>query len=160
MELTRPYDESLKTKFLVEYVKPIEKVVRPPGKKSKREERFDVPKAHSVYKKDWGDKGWSGEDVVEVGEMSKNGKNIIDVWINMDANDLVNFLRAKPNISPGKQDAIKKYYKLGIHLYSLMLLEQLKERQNRFDLIPEIMKGISKILLSLGDAAILKALED
>lgn len=160
VELTRPYENSLITKFLVEYTPPIKKETHPPGEQKEKEETFGIPMPHPVFREEWPKYNWIGEDIVEIGEIERNGEKIIDVWINMDADVLINFLRAKSNLTEAKQTAIKRFYKAGIHLHSLVLYHEFRDRVDRGELVAKMMKGISKVVLFLGDESVLRAIED
>ncbi|HBB76330.1 MAG TPA: hypothetical protein DCZ82_01560 [Candidatus Levybacteria bacterium] len=160
IELTRPYDGSLRANFQVEYSAPTEKMTRPPGKRVKKEETFDIPMPHAVFRKDWSKYNWTGEDIVEIGEIEKEGEKVLDVWLNMDADVLINFLRSKSGLTEEKQLAVKRFYKAGIHLHSLILYHEFKDRADKGELVAKIMKGVSKVILFLGDESVLKAIED
>lgn len=161
VELARPYDTSLITKFLVEYARPVKKETHPPGKKKDKEETFDIPMPHPVFRDEWPKHNWTGGDIVEIGEIERRGERLIDVWVNMDADVLVNFLRSKPKTTEEKQMSIKRLYKAGIHLHSLVLYHEFRDKADRSELVAKIMmKGISKVILLLGDESVLKAIED
>lgn len=161
VKLTRPHDSALETHFLVEYLKPVKKETRPPGEPKKREESFDLPEPLLVYKDQWQAHGrnWTGADIVSVFEVTKNGKSSLDVEINMEADDLVNYLRSRPKLAPSQQDGVKRFYKMAIVLSSVVLFHQLKDRQDREEWVSNMMKAMTPVLLSLGDSEVTKLLE-
>lgn len=158
VELTRPYDNSLFVEFEVEYARPIETGINPTGEQNKdKGQAYKLPETTLVYKEKrdgcacWADHDWTGEDVAKVvpgpsGETNGNGKNL-DVYINMDANVLHDYLR-RQQTSERQQELIKKSWEASIFLNSLVLHNDLSKLEKE-DLIPDIMKSTSKITLDL-----------
>lgn len=161
IKLTRPNDSDLEVHFLVEYLKPVKKQTRKPGKPKKREDSFDLPEPRLIYKDQWQAHGrnWTGADIVSVFEVSKKGKSSLDVEINMEANDLVNYLRSKTKLLPNQQDGVKRFYKTAIVLSSVVLFHQLKDRQDCEEWVSRMMKAMTPVLLSLGDKEVTKIIE-
>lgn len=84
-----------------------------------------------------------------------------DVYINMDSDDLHAFLRRK-KLSQNEQDFIKRLYQTSILLYSLILYNDLsKINGGKEEMLPEIMKTISKVCLDLAySESLVKGVEE
>jgi len=96
--------------------------------------------------------GWGGEDIVDVKCTTSFGKDQdrqYDVYINMDSNDLHGFLRRK-KLSQQEQDFVKRLYQTSVLLYSLVLYNDLSKLNGGHEnLLPNVMKSVSKIALDL-----------
>jgi hypothetical protein len=156
--LTRPYDEPLTVEFEVEYMPEIEPqipllhVPRLPKIKDYR-----LPEPILVYKtkregsRSWGEMKkedgthWNGADIAKV-VPSGDGAGV-DVFINMDADVLHTFLR-QHKVSGRRQDYIKRSWETAVFLNSLVIYNDLA-RSEKGDLVPDIMKSVSKIILDL-----------
>jgi len=156
VELTRPYEDSLFVEFEVDCTQPIETRISPPGgKEQDKGQAYKLPEPTLVYreKRDgcsyWGERGWTGEDIGEVapsGETNGNGKNL-DVFINMDADVLRSYLR-RQQVSGKQQELIERAWEASIFLNSLILYNDLSKLEEE-EMLPSIMKSISKITLDL-----------
>lgn len=156
--LTRPYDDPLSVEFEVEYTAEIEPETNlPHPPRSPRAKNFRIPEPVLVYKKkqegyrSWDEikkedgTPWNGEDIARV-VPSGNGAGV-DVFINMDADVLRNFLRQQ-KVSDKKQDFIKRSWETAIFLNSMVIYNDLAKME-KGDLVPDIMKSVSKIILDL-----------
>lgn len=156
--LTRPNGEPLSSEFEIEYIAGDEtktKPVKPP--KPPKVKDYNLPKSILVYKeKREGDKSWDevtkedgvnwdGEDIAKV-IPSGNGAGV-DVFINMDADILHNFLKQQQT-SGRKQEFIKRSWETAIFLHSLVIYNDLAKSE-KGDMVPDIMKSVSKIILDL-----------
>ena len=156
VELTRPFQDSLFVEFEVDYTQPIQTRISPPGgKEQDKGKDYKLPEPILVYreKKDgcgsWAEHGWTTEDIAKVvpsGETNGNGKNL-DVFINMDADVLRSYLR-RQQVSGKQQEFTEMAWKASIFLNSLILYTDLSELEKE-EMLPEIMKSISKITLDL-----------
>jgi hypothetical protein len=155
--LTRPKDEPLSVEFEIEYITVDEtkiKPVKPP--KPPKVKDYNLPEPILVYKekregyKSWNEvrkedgTNWNGEDIAEV-TPSGNGAGV-DVFINMDADILHNFLNQQT--SGRKQEFIKRSWETAIFLNSLVIYNDLAKNE-KGDMVPDIMKSVSKIILDL-----------
>jgi len=168
-ELTRPYSNSLFVNFEVEHVSPIQTQVNPPGEDDEDKVKgYKLPDRTLVYeeKKDgcraWAnlDPEWTGEDIAKVAPSgATNGdEKGLDIFINMDANVLHDYLR-RQQISERQQELIERAWETSVFLNSLVLYNDLS-RLEREDILPDIMKSISKITLDLvHNESLLKELE-
>jgi hypothetical protein len=156
--LTRPYDEPLTVEFEVEYMPEIEpqipllQVPRLPKIKDYR-----LPEPILVYKttrkgsRTWDEMRkedgthWNGTDITKV-VPSGDGAGV-DVFINMDADVLHTFLR-QHKVSGRRQDFIKRSWETAVFLNSLVIYNDLS-RTEKGDLVPDVMKSVSKIILDL-----------
>jgi hypothetical protein len=156
--LTRPKDEPLSIEFEVEYIAGNEAEIRPaqPPKPPKVKD-YNLPEPILVYKekrggyKSWNDvtkedgTNWNGEDITKVAP-SGNGAGV-DVFINMDADILHNFLSQRQT-SGRKQEFIKRSWETAVFLNSLVIYNDLAKSE-RGNMVPDIMKSVSKIILDL-----------
>ncbi len=151
VELTRPYNTSLKEAVEVEYISEVIPGVSPPTPNPRPTGKdYGLPEYIPIYKDGWKEVGWTGEDIADVVpiETSKTeDSRSIEVRINADSDILLHFLRTR-ELSEEKADIIKKRYITSIFLYSLVVHNHFS-KQNKKDLVPEIMKSISKIILNL-----------
>jgi hypothetical protein len=156
--LTRPKDEPLSVEFEIEYITVDEtkiKPVKPP--KPPKVKDYNLPEPILVYKekredyKSWDEvtkedgATWNGEDIAKV-TPSGNGAGV-DVFINMDADILHNFLKQQQT-SGRKQEFIKRSWETAIFLNSLVIYNDLSKSE-KGDMVPDIMKSVSKIILDL-----------
>jgi hypothetical protein len=169
-ELTRPYSNSLFVNFEVEYVSQIQTRVNPHGEKKDedkvkeyklpepilvREEKRDACRAWTEL-----DPEWTREDVAKVAPSgATNGdEEGLDIFINMDANVLHDYLR-RQQVSERQQELIERAWETSVFLNSLVLYNDLSKLE-REDILPDIMKSISKITLDLmRNESLLKELE-
>ena len=101
------------------------------------------------------------EDVAEVKTaIDDNSKRNYDVFINMDSSDLHSFLRRK-KLSQQEQDNVKRLYETSILLYSLVLYNDLVKRNGGSEeLLPTLIKSISRICLDLAySEALIRSIE-
>jgi len=157
-ELTRPYSNSLFVDFEVEYVPPIQTQVRLSKEVDvDKGKSYKLPEPILVYeeKKDgcraWAelDPEWTGEDIAKValsGAISGSEEDL-DIFINMDASVFHDYLR-RQQVSERQQELIERAWETSIFLNSLVLHNDLSESE-REDILPDIMKSISKITLDL-----------
>ena len=104
---------------------------------------------------------WTEEDVAEVRTITMdNHKKYYDVYINMDSKDLHSFLRRK-KLSQTEQDSVKRLYQTSILLYSLVMYNDLVKRNGGSEeLIPTLLKSVSRICLDLAYSdALIKSIE-
>lgn len=169
IHLIRPNDQPLSVEFEVEYIAGIEpekKRSQPP--KPPKVKDYNLPELTLVYKekregcKSWDEvpkedgTNWNGEDIAKV-IPSGNGAGV-DVFINMDADILHNFLKQQQT-SVRKQEFIKRSWETAIFLNSLVIHNDLAKNE-KGDMVPNIMKSVSKIILDLMcNDAFLKELE-
>ncbi len=167
--LTRPKDEPLSVEFEIEYITVDEtkiKPVKPP--KPPKVKNYNLPEPILVYKekredyKSWDEvtkedgATWNGEDIAKV-TPSGNGAGV-DVFINMDADILHNFLKQQQT-SGRKQEFIKRSWETAIFLNLLVIYNDLSKSE-KGEMVPDIMKSVSKIILDLMcNDAFLKELE-
>lgn len=170
VELTRPYDESLFMDFEIEYTPEIQTRISPSEPKQEQKGMsYKLPEPVLVYeeKRDnscraWADLDpeWTGEDITKVAPSgATNGdEKGLDIFINMDANVLHDYLR-RQQMSERQQELIKRAWETSVFLNSLVLYNDLSELEKE-DMLPAIMKSISKITLDLGhNESLLKELE-
>lgn len=156
--LTRPSNDHLSVEFGVEYTEAIEPKVKPPQPpKPPKIKDYKLPEPILVYKekhdgyKCWAemrkedDSIWGGEDITKV-VPSGNGAGV-DVFINMDANVLHDFLK-RQRLTDKKQEFIKRSWQTAIFLNSLVIYNDLAKNE-KGDMVPDIMKSVSKIILDL-----------
>jgi hypothetical protein len=169
--LTRHEYEPLIVEFKVRYVEGKEQQ----SKKSPvslpsltRIKDYKLPQPILVYKerregcKTWDEvrredgSAWNGEDIAKV-VPSGDGRNV-DIFINMDADVFHDFLN-RQHLTQKKQEFIKKSWQSAIFLNALVIYNDL-ERIDMGNLLPDIMKSISKIVLDLMcNESLLKELE-
>jgi len=169
--LTRHEYEPLIVEFKVRYVEGKEQQ----SKKSPvslpsltRIKDYKLPQPILVYKerregcKTWDEvrredgSAWNGEDIAKV-VPSGDGRNV-DIFINMDADVFHDFLN-RQHLTQKKQEFIKKSWQSAIFLNALVIYNDLA-RIDMGNLLPDIMKSISKIVLDLMcNESLLKELE-
>jgi len=153
VELIRPYDEPLKEVVNVEYIGPIQKQANPPGPPSKpKGKEYGLPKHNLIKREGWGSLGWGGKDIAEVvpyvrGVDNESKNNKIEININQEPDVLQHYLRVR-KLSSIKADIIKNRYYTSILLYSLVVHNHFSKLGKK-DLLSEVMKSISKIILNL-----------
>lgn len=153
VELKRPFDEPLREVIEVEYTGPIKTSINPPGSDPEPKGReYGLPKYNLIPREKWNDLGWAGEDISEVvpadyGQSSTESNGSIEVNINEDPDVLRHFLRIR-QLSEEKADIIKKRYITSVFLYSLVVHNHFSKLSKK-DLVPEVMKSVSKIILNL-----------
>jgi len=156
--LTRPYDDPLSVEFEVEYIPEIEPEIIPPHlPKPPKVKDYKLPEPILVYKnkrtgyRSWDDikkedgANWNGEDIAKV-VPSGNGAGV-DVYINMDADILRNFLRQQ-KATDKRQDFIKRSWETAIFLNSMVIYNDLAKTE-RGEMVSDIMKSVAKIILDL-----------
>lgn len=156
--LTRPNDDPLLVEFEVEYMPEVEpQKAWPPVKKTPKRKDYKLPEPILVYRnkragyRSWDDirkedgTCWNGEDIARVVPSGNAGG--VDVFINMDADVLRNFLRQQ-KVTDQRRDFIKRSWETAIFLHSMVIFNDLK-KTDRGDLVSDIMKSVSKIILDL-----------
>lgn len=156
--LTRPSNEHLSVEFGVDYIDAVEPKVKPPQPpKLPKIKDYKLPEPILVYKekhdvyRSWAemrkedDSTWNGEDITKV-VPSGNGAGV-DVFINMDANVLHDFLK-RQRLTDKKQEFIKRSWQTAIFLNSLVMYNDLAKSE-KGDMVPDVMKSVSKIILDL-----------
>ena len=168
-ELTRPYDDSLSVDFEIKYIPPIPHQTRPHGGEGQDKVKgYSLPEPTLVYEerrdgcRAWTelDPEWTGEDVAKVapGGATNGDEKALDIFINMDANVLHDYLR-RQQMSERQQDLIKRAWETSTFLHSLVLYNDLSKLEKE-DMLPAIMQSISKITLDLmHNESLLKELE-
>ena len=122
VELTRPYDKSLKEAVEVEYIGKIEPRVNPPGPEPEpKGKNYGLPEYNLIPREKWNELGWTGEDIAEIvpidtKQNADESNSSIEVNISEDPDVLRHFLRTK-ELSEEKADIIKKRYITSIFLY-------------------------------------------
>lgn len=144
--LTRPKDDSFHKKLKIVYIEPKKKSKGDSIKRKPSKEEYNLPDLDRIYKERWNELGWSGSDIALV-----DGSII---RINADAHDLQEFL--KQYEKKFKAESIHKAYETAIYLYTFILDNELENREDKDEIIPKIMKGISKIVLPLNFEDILE----
>lgn len=156
--LTRPYDDPLSVEFEVEYIPGVEPEIVPPHlPKPPKVKDYKLPEPILVYKnkrtgyRSWDDiikedgANWNGADIAKV-VPSGNGAGV-DVYINMDADILRNFLRQQ-KVTDKRQDFIKRSWETAIFLNSMVIYNDLAKTE-RGEMVSDIMKNVAKIILDL-----------
>lgn len=156
--LTRPYDDPLSVEFEVEYLPEVEPEILPPHPaKPPKVKDYKLPEPILVYKnkragyRAWDDikkedgTNWNGEDIAKV-VPSGNGAGV-DVYINMDADVLRNFLRQQ-KVTDLRRDFVKRSWETAIFLNSMVIYNDLAKTE-KGEMLSEVMKSVSKILLDL-----------
>ena len=156
--LTRPYADPLSVEFEVEYIPEVEPEIIPPHlPKLPKMKDYKLPEPILVYKnkragyRSWDEIkkedgiNWNGEDIAKV-VPSGNGAGV-DVYINMDADVLRNFLRQQ-KVTDKRQDFIKRSWETAIFLNSMVIYNDLAKTE-RGEMVSDIMKSVSKIILDL-----------
>ena len=170
--LTRPYDEPLKVEFDVRVSGEVNTEIKDSSTtRMPKSKGLNLPRPNLVYKdnsensdcKTWKDMPtpWTEEDVAEVKTaIDDNSKRNYDVFINMDSSDLHSFLRRK-KLSQQEQDNVKRLYETSILLYSLVLYNDLVKRNGGSEeLLPTLIKSISRICLDLAySEALIRSIE-
>ena len=170
--LTRPYDESLKIEFDIHVAGKVntETVVSPPPP-PRKSKGLNLPRPTQVFRekketdncKTWDQMNppWTEDDVAEVRTITlDNSQKNYDVYINMDSKDLHSFLKRK-KLSQSEQDNVKRLYQTSILLYSLVIYNDLVKRNGGSEeLIPTLLKSVSRICLDLAYSdALIKSIE-
>ncbi len=118
---------------------------------------YKLPEPILVYKnkrtgyRSWDDiikedgANWNGADIAKV-VPSGNGAGV-DVYINMDADILRNFLRQQ-KVTDKRQDFIKRSWETAIFLNSMVIYNDLAKTE-RGEMVSDIMKSVAKIILDL-----------
>jgi hypothetical protein len=156
--LTRPYDDHLSVEFEVEYMPEVEPETIPPHvPKLPKVKDYKLPEPILVYKnkrtgsRAWDDikkedgTSWDGTDIAKV-VPSGNGAGV-DVFINMDADVLRNFLRQQ-KVTDQRRDFIKRSWETAVFLNSMVIYNDLAKTE-RGEMVSDIMKSVSKIILDL-----------
>jgi hypothetical protein len=170
--LTRPYDDPLKVEFDIRIVNEVKPGNNPAtDDKPSKLRGLNIPRPNLVYKdksedpnrKIWEEMNpiWDGRDIAEVRTIIiDKDKKYYDVYINMDSDDLHSFLIRK-KLSHAEQDSVKRLYQTSILLYSLVLYNDLiKKNGGAEELLPTLMKSISKICLDLAySEALIKSID-
>jgi hypothetical protein len=156
--LTRPYDDPLSVEFEVEYLPEAEPETLPPHPaRPPKAKDYKLPEPILVYKnkraghRTWDEikredgTGWDGGDIAKV-VPSGNGAGV-DVYINMDADVLRNFLRQQ-KVTDRRRDFVKRSWETAVFLNSMVLYNDLAKTE-RGEMVPDIMKSVSKIILDL-----------
>lgn len=156
--LTRPYADPLSVEFEVEYMPEVEPEIKPPHlPKPPKMKDYKLPEPILVYKnkrasyRSWDEikkedgTNWNGEDIAKV-VPSGNGAGV-DVYINMDADVLRNFLRQQ-KVTDKRQDFIKRSWETAIFLNSMVIYNDLAKTE-KGEMVSDIMKSVSKIILDL-----------
>jgi hypothetical protein len=156
--LTRPYDDHLSVEFEVEYMPEVEPETIPPHvPKPPKVKDYKLPEPILVYKNKhtgsrvWDDikkedgTTWDGTDIARV-VPSGNGPGV-DVFINMDADVLRNFLRQQ-KVTDRRRDFIKRSWETAVFLNSMVIYNDLAKTE-RGEMVSDIMKSVSKIILDL-----------
>jgi hypothetical protein len=156
--LTRPYADPLSVEFEVEYMPEVEPEIVPPHlPKPPKVKDYKLPEPILVYKnkrtgyRSWDDiikedgTNWNGKDIAKV-VPSGNGAGV-DVYINMDADILRNFLRQQ-KVTDKRQDFIKRSWETAIFLNSMVIYNDLAKTE-RGEMVSDIMKSVAKIILDL-----------
>lgn len=155
VRLTRKFDTPLEVEFEIKYTKPVKTIDKKSGRTQTQTQSFNFPKPTLVYKepteggKTWQEEGsqWDENYISEVVPKPNDNKGL-DIFINMDADVLYDFLR-RQQPSQKKIEEIKRTYLTSIYLHSLMLYNELKEIPNSESILPQAMKAIAKITLDL-----------
>ena len=156
--LTRPYDDHLSVEFEVEYMPGVEpETIAPHIPKLPKAKDYKLPEPILVYKNKrtgsrlWDDikkedgTPWDGTDIAKV-VPSGNGAGV-DVFINMDADVLRNFLRQQ-KVTDQRRDFIKRSWETAVFLNSMVIYNDLAKTE-RGEMVSDIMKSVSKIILDL-----------
>ncbi len=142
------------------------RIDHPRGKRQKKDvdtkEMYSLPKIIEVYRekkkeidvKTWdnSDYEWNGEDICRVFPSGDNNHLVDAVAINMDADSLHNYVR-KRKLTDKNIEHLKRLYKVGIYLISLILYFQLnnhhEEIEEKEELLSHLMKGVGKIIIQV-----------
>ncbi len=156
--LTRPYDDPLSVEFEVEYLPEVEPEAIPPHLiKPPKVKDYKLPEPILVHKnkragcRSWDEikkedgTSWNGEDIAKV-VPSGDGAGV-DVYINMDADVLRNFLRQQ-KVTDQRRDFVKRSWETAIFLNSMVIYNDLAKTE-RGEMVSDIMKSVSKIILDL-----------
>jgi hypothetical protein len=156
--LTRPYDDHLSVEFEVEYMPGVEpETIAPHIPKPPKAKDYKLPEPILVYKNKrtgsrlWDDikkedgTTWDGTDIAKV-VPSGDGAGV-DVFINMDADVLRNFLRQQ-KVTDQRRDFIKRSWETAVFLNSMVIYNDLAKTE-RGEMVSDIMKSVSKIILDL-----------
>ncbi|MDQ1271452.1 MAG: hypothetical protein QG657_1621 [Acidobacteriota bacterium] len=108
-----------------------------------------------MKKEQWDDHDWDGEDIVKIVELNGTGNaSELKIFINMDANSLIEYLRNNRIMVDTRIAAISEIYKIGILIYRLVSYLELKEKFGEEsvpvdEIVATSMKGVARTLLDL-----------
>lgn len=159
IELTRPYEESLFVNFNVEYTPSIQKQSRPSQpQRLPKGKTYSLPEPILVYKekrencRTWAemDPPWTKRDIVNVFPSGTDNGNKLDIFINMDADILDDYLR-RQQLSQKRQEFVCRCWQTSIYLNSLILYNDLTNKENNeaIEFLPEIIRSFSTVILDL-----------
>ena len=165
--LTRAFDCPLEVEFGIRITSAIETKTNPPGEpEPPKVVVYQLPKRTLVYRDSTpGGKTWSELDPEKwnegyISEVVPAGNDDIDIFINMDAGVLHEFLR-RQQPSDKKIEEIKRTYQISIFLHSFLLYNELKEIEDFENILPTAMKAVSKITLDLiWNEGLIKSIEE
>jgi hypothetical protein len=156
--VTRYDDQPLILRFNVKYISPTpekpsvprEKKVPEPPKLSD----YGLPEHRLIRKDSWSEFNWTGEDIVLIQEMDGGKASDLKICINMDSDDLHDYLIRNRITSDKSMGMIENMYKIGVLLYSFVSFIELKAKYGNNEtpideMVSIIMKGISKTMLDL-----------
>jgi hypothetical protein len=156
--LTRPYDDPLSVEFEVEYLPEVEpEAISPHPPRPPKAKDYKLPEPILVHKnkragcRTWDEikkedgTSWNGEDIAKV-VPSGDGAGV-DVYINMDADVLRNFLRQQ-KVSDQRRDFVKRSWETAVFLNSMVIYNDLAKTE-RGEMVSDVMKSVSKIILDL-----------
>jgi hypothetical protein len=152
INLLRPFNNPLTERVEVEYDEAIIKKINPPGPvPPPKGKSYSLPKHNLIKRENWALFNWDGSNIAEV-TPSSNGNsdeitNAFEVNINEDPDVLRHFLRTK-ELTEERADIIRKRYHTAIFLYTLVVYNHFLKLGKK-DIVPEVMKSVSKIILNL-----------
>lgn len=163
VSVTRHEYPPLTIDFQVKYIAPALVPTKVPTEKHPQEppkvSDLGVPEPIPVKKSEWNDYDppWTGQDIVRIQETNGNGDETSDivVYINVDTDDLHDYLIRNRIGDESKRESVRQWYELGILLYSFVSYLELKakygdnEKIQIDEIVPVTMKGISKTVLDL-----------
>ena len=160
VSVSRPQNQALSVTFQVKYIAPVPILPPTPNREKNPAQPptvsdLGLPESRLITKENWGE-NWTGQDIVKIQEMNGDNKTSdIKICINIDADDLHEYLIRNRITDENKRETIKKFYEVGVLLYSFVSYLELKtkygdsERIHIDEIVAIIMKGISKTLLDL-----------
>ncbi|MCO8245385.1 MULTISPECIES: hypothetical protein [unclassified Haladaptatus] len=139
---------TLERSFTLEYLEPrIDDRTRNTNGSS--EDEMILPTTHSVHEEDWDayDRGFDEDTVVQVMDSTEE----MDVYINMDAAPLQQFLTNHTLTDAGKE-YVKRVYKTGVTLYTVAQYMEFREEFDEEDVdvtefVSTAMRGTGQIIL-------------
>lgn len=157
IELTSPDGSHILTAFI--------KIDNPQKKGEEktfeRRETYSLPKIIEVYREKkqgietptWEDKdyNWCGEDICKIFPSGNEKYSVDAVAINMDADVIHNYIRRK-KLTDKNIEHLKRLYKIGIYLISLILYFQLSQREDieeKEEVLSHLMRGVGKIIMQV-----------